>query len=446
MSNTIMHSIDASVVENNENYICKKYTFNNNEYEIIKYNKNKLKDYENTNIELFNEMSKFRSVIIRNNKVVVYSPSKSANYNRFIDLNKNSLESCWCEEFIDGTMINVFYDNINNQWEIATKSSIGGNMLFFNDIKNYRYFFNETPDENNNVYTYSYSNDITFRSMFFEACNYCNFNLNTLDRNYSYTFVLQHPYNRIVVPITYPSIFLVKMYSIDNTNYPKVNITEIDISSFVNSVPYIFLDTKVSFTNKYPITNLESLNAYSLGNISFDCVGCMLYDSNGNRSKIRNQNYEIVRKLRGNQPKLQYQYLYLKQNNKINDFLLYYPEHMIIFKKFKLIVFTYTQELFMNYINCFINKEKPLKEYDFRFKTHMYHIHQKYISELKPKNKYVDKKIVIDYFNALHPAQQMFVLNCNNYKNKTDKAINTENTDNITTEGMQEEYCEINLD
>ena len=41
----------------------------------------------------------------------------------------------------------------------------------------------------------------------------------------------------------------------------------------------------------------------------------------------------------------------------------------------------------------------------------MYHLHQKYINELKPQNKFVDKKVVIDYINDLHPAQQMFVIN-----------------------------------
>ena len=65
----------------------------------------------------------------------------------------------------------------------------------------------------------------------------------------------------------------------------------------------------------------------------------------------------------------------------------------------------------MNYISCFIRKEKPLKEYEFEYKSHMYKLHEKYKTELKPQSKIIDKKFVIDYVNGLHPAQQMFIIN-----------------------------------
>ena len=41
----------------------------------------------------------------------------------------------------------------------------------------------------------------------------------------------------------------------------------------------------------------------------------------------------------------------------------------------------------------------------------MYKLHEKYKTELKPNQKSIDKKFVIDYVNALHPAQQMFLIN-----------------------------------
>jgi hypothetical protein len=95
----------------------------------------------------------------------------------------------------------------------------------------------------------------------------------------------------------------------------------------------------------------------------------------------------------------------------VGEFLQYYPEHTVIFNKFKLAVYHYTNNLFMNYISCFIRKEKPLKEYEFEYKSHMYKLHDKYKTDLKPHNKIIDKKYVIDYVNALHPAQQMFIIN-----------------------------------
>lgn len=397
-----------------ENMIIKKlYNFNNVEYTIIKYNKSYLKTLEKSLLEndiiKYDILSKYRSVILRNNKLIVFSPEKSLPYEKFKEkhLDYNNI---WIEDFVDGTMINVFFDDINNQWEIATRSTIGGNILFFNDIKNYNYF-------NLNQEDFEKYNNITFRSMFFEACNSCNFNLNTLDNKYVYSFILQHPFNRIVTPIIKPEIFLIKVYEISNT-FPNINIIEKPLNFFIENPPYIFSNTTIQFINSYIfIRTFDNLyNLYNNGSIQYDIVGCIVTDINGNRTKIRNINYEKVRKLRGNQPKLQYNYLSLRKDNKLNDFLTYYPEHVLLFRKFQTLLYNYTDELFKNYISCYIKKDKILKDYDFQFKTHMYNLHQKYITELKPINKHIDKKFVINYINNLEPAQQMFVINYRIYQ------------------------------
>ena len=407
---SIINSINLNVtnaLKNEDNYFTiKKYTFNNNEYKIIKYSKEVIKSLAVSNYDEYLSVSKFRSVIVRNNKVVCFAPEKSLDYSYFV--NSYSTENSWLEDYIDGTMINVFYDNIKQTWEIATRSTVGGNIVFFNDVKNYKYF------DNNNYFKDYYN--LTFRSMFFEACNICNLDLNCLDEKYVYSFVLQHPFNRIVTPIVTPVIYLVKVYEITHPinnvlsviNLDQVTINEINIQSLLNCPPYTFLNSNIKFVNKYPVTNFAEIkDYYASGNAGYNC-------KDGTRSKIRNASYEEVRKLRGNQPKLQFNYLSLKQQNKVGEFLQYYPEHTVIFNKFKLALYYYTSNLFMNYISCFIRKEKPLKEYEFEFKSHMYKLHEKYKTELKPNNKIIDKKYVIDYVNALHPAQQMFIIN---YKN-----------------------------
>lgn len=390
-------------------YIKKKYNFNNVEYYIIKYNKPELKKYFNTDPDYYNTLSKCRSIVLRNNKVVVYSPEKSLDFNNFKNI-ADHLNS-WMEEFIDGTMINVFFDNINNVWEICTRSTVGGNILFFNDIKNYNYF-------NLNQQDFEHYNNITFRSMFFEACNTCNFDLNMLDQKYTYSFVLQHPFNRIVTPIMQPKIYLVKIYDIKTDDNMNVTVCEKNIDEFVNTPPYIFNNTGVSFVQKYILNNDFDYisDFYNSNNVDYHIVGIIICDNIGNRSKIRNPNYERVRKLRGNQPKLQFNYLSLRKDNKLNEFILHYPEHSILFRKFQTLLYNYTNDLYKNYISCYIKKDKMLKEYDFQFKTHMYNLHQKYITQLKPINKQIDKKIVIEYINNLEPAQQMFAINYNSYK------------------------------
>jgi hypothetical protein len=392
------------VNENNPDYNQKNYTYNNNQYTVIKYNKDCLKAYAETKHPQYDTISKFRSVIVHANKVVVYSPEKSLDFEKFTAKYPDT-NDCWAEDFVDGTMINVFYDNVNETWEIATKSTVGGNIVFFNDIKNYHLFNNETKDEE--------TNNITFRSMFFESCEFCKFDINSLDKKYSYSFIMQHPFNRIVAPVKNPLIYLVKVYHIDNTNFPNVSIVEKNIQEFVSAHPCVFADTGIYLISKYPIaTSYEDIYTYFSSRLApFHCVGSIIYNIDGTRTKIRNINYEDVRKLRGNQPKLQFNYYALKKEGKIKEFLHYYPEHMILFNKFKLAMFEYTHQLHTNYVNCFIKKEKPLKDYEFQYKNHMYKLHQLYKTELKVAGKVVDKKAVINYVNDLHPAQQMHAVN-----------------------------------
>ena len=414
-------------IDNFDLYNKKKYIYNNNDYTIIKYNKQTLKTMEDNEDPSFYNLSKFRSLVIRDKKLLVFSPEKSINFNTFNNKYTN-MDDCWIEDFVDGTMINVYYDNINDIWEIATRSTVGGNIVFFNDIQNYSYFNCDNENDKvaleNNLTSFK---NVTFRSMFLESCNACNFDLNSLNTKFCYSFVMQHPFNRIVTPIQIPIIYLVKVYEIDNVNFPIVNIKEINIPDLLNEPPYIFANTTVKYINKYPLqTTLEDINLHYNNKLApFHCVGSIIYNKDGTRTKIRNINYEEVRKLRGNQPKLQYNYLSLKKENKIKEFLYYYPEHYLLFTKFKIIMYDYTDTLFKNYIECFIKKQKPLKEYPFQYKNHMYHIHQKYINELKSNNKIVDKKVVIDYVNNLHPAQQMFVINYK-YNNTNEKNMEIE--------------------
>lgn len=413
MQDNITYELDVNNLYNNltqEDYTKKSYNFNCVDYEIIKYNKDRLKFYLENDFSNFLKLKDYRSIIFRNNKLLVFSPPKSVDYEYFENKYKN-LDDCWLEDFIDGTMINLFYDTTNNCWEITTKSNIGGNNLFFKD--------------NNNIKK-------TFKEMFFEACNLNNFNVLTLPTTYTYCFILQHPANRIVTPNDHPKIFLIKIYDISIISDLKYKITEINTINFANTPPYIFLNTGIQIACKYKLESYETVNKkyYNSLNIPFYCVGIMIYNKDGSRTKVRNENYEYVRKLRGNQPKLQYNYLCLKKENKVKEFLFYYPEHKNEFNVYKDLMYNYTNNLYVKYIECFIKKEKQLKEFEFEYKIHMFKLHEKYKNDLLKENKKIDKKVVINYINSLHPAQQMFVINYskknNNIENNFEETMQIE--------------------
>lgn len=436
-TNTYSINVSESFSDNNkEDYVKKDYIFNELEYTIIKYNKSKLKEYELQDNDKFLNLSKFRSLVVRNNKVMCCSPPKSISFENFV--NKYDVSNSWVEDFIDGTMINVFYDNVNNVWEIATKSTVGGNVGFFNDFVEHNTYTNTSEETKFNY---------TFRAMFFDACNYNNFDINSLDTKYCYSFVMQHPYNRIVTPTTIPLIYLIKIYEINSVGgLSNTIINEVDLKSFIDTPCYIFLNTNIKVPNKYTIDNYTNLKNYYLSKeLPYYIVGVMVLNNDGSRSKIRNSNYEIVRKLRGNQSKLQYNYFCLKKENKVKDFLAYYPEHNYSFNNFKNHMYKYTNNLFTNYISCFINKEKQLKEYDFQYKNHMYKLHEIYKSNLKPNNKTIDKKTVIDYVNSLHPSQQMFVINYGNYNTNTNSNHNSRHHEHINKMDIDNQNNEVSV-
>jgi hypothetical protein len=357
-------------------------------YHILKYDKEWLARESVKTIGLL------RSLIFKDDGTIVcFAPPKSLNTDSLKI--EEGLEYI-SETFVEGTMINVFYEAETCSWEIATRSNIGGNTCFFME--------NGFKEEN------------TFKYMFNEVCEKVGLDLNSLNKKYVYSFVIQHPRNRIVKIIKNMSLYLVDVYHIDDNKTIHVVPINKDLEQFgLNS-------NNVSLVDSRPIQNDEDLKncieSMASMNTPYDIVGIVIKNNQGERYKFRNPNYEHVRKLRGNQPKLQYQYLSLRQTGQVSEYLQYYKEHIKVFHDFRNIIHDYTNELFSNYIRCYIKKEKKLKEFPEKYKIHMFTLHHEiYLKTLMPEKGYVNKEVVINYFNGLPPAKQMFVMNYDTRKN-----------------------------
>jgi hypothetical protein len=173
--------------------------------------------------------------------------------------------------------------------------------------------------------------------------------------------------------------------------------------------------TNIKFPEIYELNHYsELIDKYASMNTEYDKLGVVLYNKKtGHRTKIRNPVYEEVRHLRGNQSKMQFQYLTLRKAGKMNDFLKFFPENKREFSLFRDQVHLFTNTLFYNYISCYMKKEKQLKEFSAQYRTHMFNIHEKYKNELKPEKKFVTNKVVIEYVNNLQPQLLMHSLNYN---------------------------------
>jgi len=331
---------------------------------------------------------KYRSVIINEAGAVVgFAPPKSILAETFMatrpiiaDANNENMVA---EEFVEGTMLNVFFNA--GVWEVATKQTIGANVRFYTN------------------------NADTFYSMFLDAMQSTGLSLDMLDKKNSYSFVLQHPKNRIVVPFQNATLYLVAVYQI-------TFVEETNMYDIVNVYP----SSQVASCVKTPAiyhgwdTYEDLIQHYASINTPYECLGFMMHDPlTGERAKIRNPVYERVRRLRGNQPKLMYHYLCLRKEGKVGEFLSYFPEHKTAFASYRNQMHAFTQNIFQYYIQCYMKKANPLSEFPPQYRPHMFNLHKTYIEVLKERHQHITKVFVIAYVNSLHPSQQMYWLNHN---------------------------------
>lgn len=356
-------------------------------YSIIKYRKDSLAE---DNLET---LGLFRSVIIeyadadvdaneagnKQFKTVAFSPPKSIPYETFTQ--QHPLNECVVEEFVDGTMINLFWSEVANEWMINTKSNLGANSHFF---------VVPMASQSKSQHTMS------FRDMFFEALG--EFSLNTLDKSYSYSFVLQHPMNRIVCPVISPTLYIVGIYHL-NGNV----VTPIDVYSYKG-----FKNAhNVCKPRRYEASKYEELcyrfaGRNPLAPTPYNIMGIVVYHpQSGHRTKLRNPTYEYVKALRGNNPRLDYRYLELRGSNRVKEYLMYFPEHSQAFSEYRNKIHTFTTHLYKNYVDCYILKKNKLSYFSTQYKTNMYNLHQLYLSTYKPAGQYVTYSSVIKFVNSL---------------------------------------------
>lgn len=362
------------------NLKLKTWKFGGVNYHILKYDKEWLARENEKTIGLL------RSVIFKDDgKIVCFAPPKSQNTE---NIKISSEDQYVSEQFIEGTMINMFYETENSSWQIATRTSVGGKLNFY--MEN------------------GFKSEDTFSSMFEEIVNEVCPNLrDKLNQNYIYSFVIQHPRNRIVKNVVEKRLYLVEVYEITGLT---VNIKNEEIDALVKDLSNIRVPRRIVVKSETELNECKETCASM--NTKYSTVGVIIKDKEGNRYKFRNPNYEHVRRLRGNQPKLQYQYLALRQEGKIAEYLKYYPEQKKVFNEYRNLMHDYTNQLFENYIKCYVKKERELKTFPENYRTHMYKLHHEhYIPNLMPRKEGINKSYVINYFNAIHPAKQMFVLN-----------------------------------
>ena len=229
-----------------------------------------------------------RGITFRGDKVVCCPFFKFGNYGESY-ADEVDWASARVLEKIDGSLISLWFDN--NFWHVSTSKTINAFSASLN------------------------MTEITFGDLFAEAIINQGLNLNTLNPNYTYMFELTSPYNKIVVPYEYVSVWHIGTR--DNETLEEV---EIDIG--------------IKKPKSYPVRTLSECieAAAALEGIH---EGFVVVDKNYNRIKVKTPLYVQLHHTHNNGNISKRDILALIFNKEQEEYLSYFPEKMIFIKHFE---------------------------------------------------------------------------------------------------------------
>lgn len=307
------------------------------------------------------------------NKIVCMSQNKFININKDTSQvtqieNIKSVHSRFRMEYCeDGTVIRLY--NYNNTWYTATTRCIDARKSYW-------------------------SSDKTFNDMFWEIFDTSNYNLENLEKNNTYMFILIHKENRIVVNHKYNNLIYIGRINNDTkeedfTNYfynedPRrcVRRTKnIDITSVINyPLDDYYLPDKRGIILKFLNTSNNSWNLYQ-------------YDFN---------HYTQIKEVRGNVPLIRMRYLELLGDlDKLEMLETNYPEHKMSFTMVKHCMNKLYTEVHNLYYQSHIKHSVTVEETHKLYRT-LKQLHGQYkkqgtiitIEEVTKKINSLDKNII----------------------------------------------------
>jgi len=282
-----------------------------------------------------------------NNKIVFCPPVKSREIKNFNDINKTTFDSI--SELVDGTMINLFH--FNGAWLMSTRSNIG--------CKN------------------QWQSDISFKDMF-DDCS-PNFDFDLLDTDSTYSFVMRHTKNRIVIPVEENQLYLVEM--------KKNNV----LCELEESVHYL--------TNK-------SLKGNLIIDLGYLFKGYSIVQDN-KRYKWLTDDCKFIENIKPNTNNHLLNYLQLRKSGHLTNYLKYFPESRHNYDDFRKKLHELTKQLQHYYRNVFIYKNIDKSDVPYVLKPFVHELHGIYLRDQRGIS-WEDVKMFV--YN-LEPKRICFALN-----------------------------------
>ena len=342
-------------------------------YAVIQYTKGK------TNFEASPHAVWLRSVVWNkvSNRPVCISPRKAL---KGVPSPGTKLT---LETFVDGTMINVFATG--GEYHTASRSQLDASGTFYSK-KTFHVLFMEALAR----YGVERIEDLFVDRPTGETPSICM------------SFVLQHPEHRIVEKISRPSLHLVQ-YAVIHSDARVTLGGPLKGTDAVEKMRLLPIEKDVVFEAETGVEDYVQARSVEYG---WTWQGLVLKDGDGNRWRLRNGSYGILRALRGNESDSKLRFLRLRREGTLSQYLKHYSEDSELFWKYETALRGQTRAAYDAYTE--VHKAHALKLGDIPtpHRTVVYLLHSRYLETLKPRGEHIRLSDTIALVNSLPNWQQ----------------------------------------
>jgi hypothetical protein len=280
------------------------------------------------------------------------------------------------EDFVDGVMLNQFHDG--ERWRVATRTQIDAGAGFYGKT--------------------------SFAELFADTFIASGLKLDDLDKGLCYSWVLQHPKERVVVAVPYgvPRLFLVEASRIAADG----SVTVLSAAERRAAIPLTGTAGDKLMPVTHDLTTLAAVRERVVAwgrRLGAGWQGIVVKAADGTRYKLRSDQYNEARHMRGNQAKLAYLWLERWSEGRINQYLRQYPEEQheaeAIINRFKIV----TQEVHDVHQAIYKRREYPLGRASRKYRKLIWDMRQAGVKGFFPD--------IRDFMNKQDVARKLWLVN-----------------------------------
>jgi hypothetical protein len=284
-------------------------------------------------------------------------------------------EDLFIENALEGTLVRYYC--YNNEWILSTKKCIDSSKSRWISKK-------------------------SFNDLFIDCVKNTYFDVNLLNKNYCYSFLILHNENNIVVKYKSPILYHISTRDMDT-------LKEVNHSIGINNIQRNYVARENIDNTIMSVNNTRSL----------DLEGCIFIDGNFNRWKLRTPIFNRARELWGNTNNRIFRYIELRKDpNLLHEYLLYFNEDKYDFMNFENKISLVANDILRFYSEKHIMKKET--KIPFYYSKIIYKLHGDFY---KDKVKVNYNKIMVELLQV--DTKQMCHM-INNFEKSLIQPSNTE--------------------